>query len=312
MTAMNDLAGCLESETAPTDAQALAMADVDDLPALMRAAAAIRDRGHGAVISYSKKVFIPLTKLCRDSCHYCTFAQPPRRADAAYLSPDQVLAIAHAGARAGCREALFTLGDKPELRYQAARDALAKLGYATTLDYLAAMATLVFKETGLLPHLNPGRDEPRRYRAPACGLGVAGHHAGDDIGAAGREGRAALRFAGQVAVGPACDDRGRRRSGGAVHVRHSHRNRRDAARAHRSFAGAARPAPALRAHSGNHYPEFSRQADDAHGECAGARFFRTSLDDCRRTDRVRSGDEHSGASQPEWRTAGRRHRCGHQ
>ena len=108
----------LDSGAEPTAAQALAMSDFDDLPALMRAAAAIRDRGHGSVISYSKKVFIPLTKLCRDFCHYCTFAQPPRRGYAAYLSPDQVLAIARAGARAGCREALFTLGDKPELRYQ--------------------------------------------------------------------------------------------------------------------------------------------------------------------------------------------------
>jgi FO synthase len=141
----------------------------------MSAAAAIRDRGHSTFISYSRKVFIPLTKLCRDSCHYCTFAQPPRRTDVAYLSPDQVLAIAHAGARAGCREALFTLGDKPELRYQAARDALAKLGYATTLDYLAAMATLVFKETGLLPHLNPGVmsiEDIRRLRTVSVSQGI--------------------------------------------------------------------------------------------------------------------------------------------
>ena len=107
---------------APTRAQALALSGCDDLAAMMTTAAALRDRGHGANVSYSRKVFIPLTKLCRDSCHYCTFAQPPRRAAAAYLSPDEVLAIARAGARAGCREALFTLGDKPELRYGAARD----------------------------------------------------------------------------------------------------------------------------------------------------------------------------------------------
>jgi FO synthase len=141
---------------APTDAEALALADCDDLAAMMQAAAALRDQGHGSNISYSRKVFIPLTKLCRDSCHYCTFAQPPRRATAAYLSPAEVLAIARAGAGAGCREALFTLGDKPELRYAAAREALGRLGYASTLDYLAAMAALVIKETGLLPHLNPG------------------------------------------------------------------------------------------------------------------------------------------------------------
>src|SRR5947209_15856970 len=122
----------------------------------MPIAAALRDRGHGNLVSYSKKVFIPLTQLCRDVCHYCTFAHPPRRGEAAYLDREQVLAIARAGAAAGCKEALFTLGDKPELRYGAARDALARLGYATTLDYLAAMAALVQKETGLLPHLNPG------------------------------------------------------------------------------------------------------------------------------------------------------------
>src|SRR5258707_10441767 len=135
---------------------ALALADMTDLAALMPVAAELRDAGHGGLVSYSRKVFIPLTQLCRDVCHYCTFAHPPRRGEPAYLSTDQVLAIARAGARAGCREALFTLGDKPELRYGAARDALAHLGHETTLSYLAAMAELVLRETGLLPHLNPG------------------------------------------------------------------------------------------------------------------------------------------------------------
>src|SRR5215469_10800996 len=152
----DDLLARVREGHVPTEAEALALSSCDNLVALMMTAAELRDRGHGANISYSRKVFIPLTKLCRDSCHYCTFAQPPRRTEAAYLSPDEVLAIARAGARAGCREALFTLGDKPELRYAAARQALAKLGHATTLDYLAAMAALVLRETGLLPHLNPG------------------------------------------------------------------------------------------------------------------------------------------------------------
>jgi FO synthase len=136
--------------------EALGLADAGDLAALMPLAAALRDAGHGNLVSYSRKVFIPLTHLCRDVCHYCTFAHPPRRGEAAYLDADQVLAIARAGARAGCHEALFTLGDKPELRYQAARDALARLGHQTTLSYLAEMSALVLKETGLLPHLNPG------------------------------------------------------------------------------------------------------------------------------------------------------------
>src|SRR4051794_34995941 len=144
-----------DSGQTPTAAEALALADCDELPTLMRVAARLRDSGHGSVVTYSRKVFIPLTHLCRDVCSYCTFAKPPR-GKAAYLTPEQVLEIARNGAKAGCREALFTLGDKPELRYHAARTELDKLGYANTLSYLGAMASLVLNETGLLPHLNPG------------------------------------------------------------------------------------------------------------------------------------------------------------
>src|SRR5271163_1166853 len=126
------------------------------LAELIDAAGRLRDEGHGRDISYSRKVFIPLTHLCRDVCHYCTFAERPRAGRSAYLSPDEVLAIARAGAAAGCTEALFTLGDKPESRYSAAREALDELGYATTIDYLQAMCALVLRETGLLPHANPG------------------------------------------------------------------------------------------------------------------------------------------------------------
>src|SRR5437660_7797094 len=116
----------------------------------------MRDEGHGRLVTYSPKVFIPLTKLCRDVCHYCTFARPPRRGEPAYMAIDEVLAVARAGAAVGCREALFTLGDKPELRYRAARDELAALGCDTTLEYLRRAAAVVLEETGLLPHLNPG------------------------------------------------------------------------------------------------------------------------------------------------------------
>ena len=126
---------------------------LDDLCAEARA---LRDEWHGRVVTYSPKVFIPLTKLCRDVCHYCTFAKPPRRGERAYMTIDEVLGVARAGAAAGCREALFTLGDKPELRYRAARDELASLGCETTLEYLARAAEAVLDETGLLPHLNPG------------------------------------------------------------------------------------------------------------------------------------------------------------
>lgn len=139
------------------DAQAaLAMAESLTLREMRGLAVSIRDRGHGTTITYSPKVFIPLTQLCRDVCHYCTFAKTPRNGKPGYLTPEQVLDIAHAGARAGCHEALFTLGDKPELRYAGARKALAALGHESTLSYLAAMARLVWQETGLLPHLNAG------------------------------------------------------------------------------------------------------------------------------------------------------------
>src|SRR3954451_13040178 len=130
-----------------TAEEALALADVDDLDPLLRASARRRDHGHGSLVSYSRKVFIPLTKLCRDVRHYCTFAHPPRSGESAYLARDAVRAIARAGIEAGCKEALFTLGDKPELRYRAARDDLDRLGHRTTLSYLAEAARLVFEES---------------------------------------------------------------------------------------------------------------------------------------------------------------------
>ncbi|MGO9417800.1 5-amino-6-(D-ribitylamino)uracil--L-tyrosine 4-hydroxyphenyl transferase CofH [Roseiarcus sp.] len=145
------------------------------LAELIDAAGRLRDEAHGRCISYSRKVFIPLTHLCRDVCHYCTFAEPPRAGRRAYLSPDEVLAIARAGAAAGCTEALFTLGDKPELRYRAARDALDALGYETTIAYLQAMCALVLRETGLLPHANPGimsRSEMAGLRTVSASQGV--------------------------------------------------------------------------------------------------------------------------------------------
>ncbi|HVS13882.1 MAG TPA: 5-amino-6-(D-ribitylamino)uracil--L-tyrosine 4-hydroxyphenyl transferase CofH [Thermoanaerobaculia bacterium] len=140
----------------PSREEALALAERDDLAPLLEAAGALRDRGHGRRITYSRKVFLPLTHLCRDICHYCVFAQPPKPGEAAYLSRERLLAAAEQGARAGCKEALFTLGDKPELRWQAARDELAALGHNTTLSYLREATELVQRETGLLPHLNPG------------------------------------------------------------------------------------------------------------------------------------------------------------
>ena len=129
----------------------------------------------GSVVTYSPKVFVPLTSLCRDVCGYCTFARPPRRGEHAFLSEDAVLAIARAGAEAGCTEALFTLGDRPEARYRVAREELATLGYATTLEYLGRCAGRVLEETGLLPHLNPGvmsREELAALRPVAASMGI--------------------------------------------------------------------------------------------------------------------------------------------
>jgi FO synthase len=129
-----------------------------------------------------------LTKLCRDVCHYCTFARPPRRGERAYLTIDEVLAVARAGAAAGCREALFTLGDKPELRYRAAREELAELGCETTLEYLARAAKTVLEETGLLPHLNPGvmtRDDMAGLRPMSASMGLMLESASDRLSARG-------------------------------------------------------------------------------------------------------------------------------
>ncbi len=135
---------------------ALALSSETDTRMLMRQAASVRDAGHGTRITYSRKVFVPLTHLCRDSCHYCTFARSPRRQERGYMRPEDVLAVVRAGEAVGCTEALFTLGDKPELRYRQAREALEALGYDSTLEYLRAVSALVLEETSLLPHLTPG------------------------------------------------------------------------------------------------------------------------------------------------------------
>ena len=168
----------------PSHADALTLADETVLLPLLETAATLRDRDHRNVVSYSKKVFIPLTHLCRDVCHYCTFAKPPVPGQRAYLTPDEVLEIARAGAAAGCQEALFTLGDKPELRYKVAKQELAELGHETTISYLTAMSELVLKETGLLPHANPGvmtRDEIAALRRVTVSQGIMLESASDRL-----------------------------------------------------------------------------------------------------------------------------------
>src|ERR1700736_462054 len=145
------------------------------LASLMARATTVRDAATGTRITWSPKVFIPLTMLCRDRCGYCTFAKAPARLESPFLTPDAVLDIARAGAAAGCAEALFTLGERPEDRYPLAAEWLAVHGYRSTVDYLVAMCRLVVTETGLLPHANAGAlsaDELAALRAVSASQGV--------------------------------------------------------------------------------------------------------------------------------------------
>ena len=169
---MNGIRTPLPADSVLSGPEALLSSGLDNL---MRTAAALRDQGHGNLVSYSRKVFIPLTRLCRDVCHYCTFAHAPKPGQRAYMSADEVLAVARQGQVAGCKEALFTLGDKPELRFRLAAEELQQMGYATTLEYVAAMADLVFRETGLLPHINPGvmnAEEIRMLKGVSISMGL--------------------------------------------------------------------------------------------------------------------------------------------
>ncbi|HWG94555.1 MAG TPA: 7,8-didemethyl-8-hydroxy-5-deazariboflavin synthase CofG, partial [Mycobacteriales bacterium] len=162
------------------EATVLLAARGDDLTALCAAAARVRDAGLEAAgrpgtVTYSRKVFVPLTRLCRDRCHYCTFATVPHRLPAPYLSVDEVLQIARDGAALGCKEALFTLGDRPEERWPQARQWLDEAGYDSTLSYVRACAVAVLEETGLLPHLNPGVlswEELQRLKPVAPSMGM--------------------------------------------------------------------------------------------------------------------------------------------
>ena len=270
------------------------LADESDLAPLLDCAAALRDRAHPDVVTYSRKVFIPLTHLCRDVCHYCTFARPPRRGEAAFMTPEEVLRVAEAGAAAGCKEALFTLGDKPELRYRAAREGLEALGHKSTLAYLAAMAQQVLDETGLLPHLNPGvlsREDLRALRRVSASQGMMLESASERLSAKGGphygspDKRPAarletLRLAGEEAV-PFT-------SGILIGIGETREERIEALLALRDSP--RRP----RAHSGDHRPEFPGKAGDADGRGAGTESRRAALDHRSRPHPLRPGGEHSG------------------
>jgi FO synthase len=155
---LDTLARALDGERlSAQDGQVLMRAQGSDLSAVCAAAARLNDQARPERrVTYSRKVFLPLTNLCRDRCGYCTFVKDPRQRGAHTMTPDEVLAVAHEGARLGCKEALFSLGDHPELRHPEMQDQLRALGYSSTPEYLAAMCRLVLEETGLLPHSNCG------------------------------------------------------------------------------------------------------------------------------------------------------------
>ena len=167
---------------------ALSLMSDAPLPALLQAAATVRDRFKGPSVSYSRKVFIPLTHLCRDYCGYCTFRADPQAGVQPYMTPDEVLAVAEAGRRAGCKEALFSLGDQPERIFPEAKEFLKSLGFEHTLEYLAAMCALVLEKTGLLPHSNPGlmgADDLRRLRETNVSVGLMLESASPRLGRPG-------------------------------------------------------------------------------------------------------------------------------
>ncbi len=170
------LAAASEGAVTREAASVLIRAEGDDeLAALMNAAAQLRNRYTGNRISYSKKVFIPLTNLCRDYCGYCTFRKDPGQSGAHTMTPDEVLQVAAAGARLGCKEALFSLGDRPEAIFPEMRESLRHYGHTTTLSYLAEMCERVLQETGLLPHANPGlmgRGDQERLKESCPSLGL--------------------------------------------------------------------------------------------------------------------------------------------
>src|SRR6202795_428093 len=167
---------------------ALSLMEEGQLPTLLEAAAAVRDRSKGRSVSYSKKVFIPLTHLCRDYCGYCTFRSDPQPGVPAYMLPEEVLAVAEAGRNAGCKEALFSLGDQPERVFPEAKEFLKKLGFDSTLQYLAAMCEMVLEQTGLLPHSNPGvmgLEDLRRLQETNVSVGLMLESASSPLGLPG-------------------------------------------------------------------------------------------------------------------------------
>ncbi len=261
----------------------------------------MREATRGRLVTYSPKVFIPLTKLCRDVCHYCTFAKPPRRGERAYMTIDEVLAVARAGERAGCREALFTLGDKPELRYRAAREELAALGFGSTIEYVAAAASAVLEQTSLLPHANPGVLTPEDFallRPVTASMGLmlettadrlsarGGPHFGspDKLPAARLE---TLRLAGEARV-PFT-------TGVLIGIGETREERLDALRRDRRRRAAR---------AGGDRSELPREAGDEDGRRVRAAARGAALDDRHGAARSSARDRRPGAAEPDRRVRG--------
>ncbi len=296
------------------DEAAIAMtARGEDLADLCASAARVRDAGlesagrRGATgrlpVSYSRKVFIPVTHLCRDTCHYCTFVTVPGKLRAEgkgmFMEPDEILDVARRGAEFGCKEALFTLGDRPEARWDEARQWLDERGYDSTLDYVRAMAIRVLEETGLLPHLNPGVmswTELSRLKPVAPSMGMMLETTSRRLFET--QGSGALRQPGQGSRGAAAHAGRRRPTLGPVHHRTVGGHRRDADRAGRDHACDPQVAQGVRARAGSHRAELPGQGPHRDGH--GARRRDRRLPGHRRGDPPGAGpeDAHPGAAEP--------------
>ncbi len=300
--------------TLNVDEAAIAMtARGEDLADLCASAARVRDAGlesagrRGATgrlpVSYSRKVFIPVTHLCRDTCHYCTFVTVPGKLRAQgmgmYMEPDEILDVARRGAELGCKEALFTLGDRPEDRWDEARQWLDERGYDSTLDYVRAMAIRVLEETGLLPHLNPGVmswSELSRLKPVAPSMGMMLETTSRRLFET--KGDGPLRQPRQGSGGAAAHAGRRRPAVDPVHHRPAGRYRRDAHRAGRDHARNPPVAQGVRSRSGSDRAELPGQG--AHRDGGGARRRHRRLPGDRRGDPAGAGpqDAHPGAAEP--------------
>ena len=277
------------------EAEALLQARGPDLERLMELAARLRDLGHGDVVTYSRKVFIPLTMLCRDHCHYCTFAKPPAKLDAPFLTPEEAVAIAEAGRRWAARRRSSRWGTARRTATPSPRAWLEERGYGSTLDYVRAVAIRVIEETGLLPHLNPGvmsYEELARLKHVSASMGIMLETV---VRTAVRQGRPALRLARQGAGRAAAHDRGRRPPGDPVHHGHPRGDRRDRERARRVPPRDPRRASPIPPRAGGHRPELPREA--RHGDAATPR-SRVPTSSSRRSPRHGSSSAPGRTSRP--------------